>query len=591
MADKTRKKQSLLGGAMVLMLSTFLVEVVGVVYKIPLTQIIGTLGRGYTGTAFNIYIPVYNIAMAGLPVAISKLVSQHLAEGKFNDVRRIFKVARNIFFLTGAVGTLVLVALASPYCRSISSPESLMSVYAIAPAVFVCCMMSTYRGYYSGLHNQTPQAVSEICEAVGKMVFGLVLSYLVTRHGFACFEAGEAVYGVVCATREDAVLAMTPWAAAASITGVTMGAVCSLVFLMLRHAIIGDRITHSELEGAPTAQSAKALRKALLTVAIPIVVSTLVMNLTTLIDSWSIQFRLQHALDIDPNTIRDMYRAALVGQEAMSNTDLKSYIYGAYEIALDFRNLIPAVTTSFGLSAIPVMSEAWTLQDHKLVKSSAESVVRLSMLISLPMGFGMAAVAQPLLVMLYGPSDSVTITAPIMAMYGVLAFVMAVSQPVINMLQGIGRADIPMKSLTIAAVVKIVVNFVLVGIPQINIKGAVIGTIAFFGVALGINLVCLLRITHVRMNFVSVFFKPLICTIICAASAWGSNRLFLRLLPSFGEGRVSSDSLACVLAILAAVIVYVIALLLTRSIAADDVKMLPKGEKICKTLEKFGFIR
>lgn len=586
-----RKKQSLLNGALVLVLATAFVEIIGVLYKIPLTELIGTMGRGYTGTAFNIYIPVYNIAMAGLPVAISKLVAQSVAEGHFNNVKKIFRIAFWLFFGAGAIGTVVLLILAYPYAKSMQAIESLPSIFMIAPAVFVCCVMATYRGYYSGLRNQNPSAISQMFEVVGKLAFGLGLAYVVQRYGMSCFEQGLPVYGVECATEAEAVMALTPYAAAASIFGVTMGAVCSLLFLVIRHKIVGDKITPEELASSPKADTGKNIAKLMFAIAVPVVVSTLVMNITNLIDSWAIQYRLQYAIDSDLSVISDMYREALSIAAKMDNVQLKSYLYGAYEIALDFRNLVPTITTTLGMSAIPVLAEAWTLKNKLMIRSSIESVMRIAMLISLPAGIGMAILSRDLLNIMYGMSDSISISATVMALYGCFTFIMAAAQPLINMLQAIGRADIPMKSVSIAAVVKVIVNFILIGIPGINIMGAIIGTFCFYLITVSVNINALIKETGVRLNYKSVFFKPLFCALMCGLAAWATTGLCKHFIPAFEYGsRVSNNTLSAIIGIVAAVIIYVLALLFTKTIVREDVKMLPKGEKICKILEKYDLI-
>ena len=586
-----RKKQSLLNGALVLVLATAFVEIIGVLYKIPLTELIGTMGRGYTGTAFNIYIPVYNIAMAGLPVAISKLVAQSVAEGHFNNVKKIFRIAFWLFFAAGSIGTIVLLILAYPYAKSMQAIESLPSIFMIAPAVFVCCVMATYRGYYSGLRNQNPSAVSQMFEVVGKLAFGLGLAYVIQRYGMSCFEQGLPVYGVECATQSEAVMALTPYAAAASIFGVTMGAVCSLLFLVIRHKIVGDKITPEELASSPKADTGKNIAKLMFAIAVPVVVSTLVMNITNLIDSWAIQYRLQYAIDSDISVISNMYQEALAIADKMTNVQLKSYLYGAYEIALDFRNLVPTITTTLGMSAIPVLAEAWTLKNKLMIRSSIESVMRIAMLISLPAGIGMAILSKDLLNIMYGMSDSISISATVMALYGCFTFIMAAAQPLINMLQAIGRADIPMKSVSIAAVVKVVINFILIGIPGINIMGAIIGTFCFYLITVSVNINALIKETGVRLNYKSVFFKPLVCALMCGFAAWATSGLCKHFIPAFEYGsRVSNSTLSAVIGIVAAVLVYVLALLFTKTIVREDVKMLPKGEKICKILEKYDLI-
>lgn len=586
-----RKKQSLLGGAMVLVIATTFVEVMGVLYKIPLTELIGAVGRGYTGTAFNLYIPIYNISLAGLPVALSKLVAQYMAEKRYNDVKKLFKTSFVLFVILGVIGTGLVMLLAYPCAKSIDSMGSLPSILMVAPAVLVCCMMSTYRGYYSGLHNQTPAAISQMCEVLGKLTFGLVGAYAVQKYAIGCFESGKAVFGVECKTMDEAVAALTPYAAAASIFGVTMGAVCSLLFLVIRHKVVGDKITKEEYTSSPLAKSGKETAKMLATIAVPIVVSTIVLNITNLIDSWSIQYRLQSAINADRGVIEGIYNEAMSLAGKMDNSQLKSYLYGAYEIALDFRNLVPTITTTLGLSAIPVLSEAWTLKDHAKIRSSVESVIRVAMLISLPVGMGMAVLSKDIIHLVYSHSSSISVSAAVMAYYGCFTFVMAGAQPLINMLQAIGRADIPMKALTIAAIVKVVVNFVLVGIPGINIIGAIIGTFCFYFISVCINLTALIRNTKVKISFKSVFFKPLMCALMSTVAAWSVSGICSNVLPAFElNSRFDTSTVSALIGIVAAVIVYILALLFTRSLVSSDIKMLPKGEKICKILEKFNLI-
>ncbi len=586
-----RKKQSLLNGALVLVVATAFVEIVGLIYKIPLTELIGTVGRGYTGTAYNIYIPIHNLALAGLPVAISKLVSQSIAQGHYNDVKKIFKIAFRLFVVAGVLGTVLLLALAYPYAKSMDNMASLPSIIVIAPAVFLCCVMATYRGYYSGLRNQNPTALSQMCEVLGKLVFGLGLAFVVQQYGIGCFKKGLPVFGTECATMDEAILALSPYAAAASIFGVTMGAACSLIFLMLRHKIVGDKITAEELANAPKAKTGKETAKMLISFAVPVVVSTLVMNITNLIDSWSIQARLQSAIDNGQTTIETIYASSLALAGKMNNTQLKSYLYGAYEIALDFRNLVPTITTTLGSSAIPVLSEAWTVKNKLMLRSSIESVARVTMLISLPAGMGMAILSEQLQQLVYGASSSISISAHVMAVYGSFTFIMAMSQPLINMLQAIGKVKITMKAVSIAAIAKVVINFVLVGIPSININGAIIGTFCFYFIAVCINLTALIKETGVKFNFNSVFFKPLFCAALCAAAAWAFTGLSEKLLPAFElNSRISTTTVSAIIGIIVAVIVYVLALLFSKSIVAEDIKMLPKGDKICKILEKHNFI-
>ena len=143
MAEKTRKNQSLLNGALILSLATLVVKVIGVIYKIPLSNMIGTVGRGYFDSAYNLYVPIYTVSMAGLPVAISNMVSKAMAKGLFRDVKIIRKVAQRLFLIVGVLGTLAMFILAYPYALSAKNMDVLPAVFVITPAIFFCCLMSS----------------------------------------------------------------------------------------------------------------------------------------------------------------------------------------------------------------------------------------------------------------------------------------------------------------------------------------------------------------------------------------------------------------------------------------------------------------
>ena len=593
---KGRKKQNLLGGAMWLVLSMVIVKVIGAVYKIPLTSILGPVGKSYYSTAYNLFIPVYSIALAGLPVAISKTVSHYVALERYRDVRNVLKASKRVFLVTGIIGTAVILAMAYPYVLSINNFNAVYAIIVIAPSVFFCCLMSAYRGYYNGLKNMIPTATSEVLEALGKLVFGLAFSKLIIAAALQNAVPGGTVFGLLVTettTHEEIMSAIYPFAAAGGIGGVTIGTVMSTLFLMLRHKLKGDSITHSELENSPEPSSVKAIAKELLTIAVPIVASTLIFNLINIIDSWSIQNRLAYLITEHGDVIQSMYSSSLANTV---RDDWKNYLYGAYETAVDFKNMIPTLTLTLGVSAIPVLSEAWTLKRKHEIKSSIESVIRVCMMIALPAGFGMAVLSKQILNILYFSSpetlSAVPISSKVMFWYGVTICFMAVSQPLTYMLQAIGKTKITVISVAVGAVLKVILNFAFISIPEINIYGAVIGTVACSLVTCVINLVALIKYCNVKINFVSTFVKPLICSLMCAASAWSGAGLLERVLSSHfaSEGLMSASNISAVIAIVIAVIVYALALLFSRSISEEDVKMMPKGEKICKVLAKFNFI-
>ena len=218
------------------------------------------------------------------------------------------------------------------------------------------------------------------------------------------------------------------------------------------------------------------------------------------------------------------------------------------------------------------------------------------MMIALPAGFGMAVLSKQILGILYFSSpetlSAVPISSKVMFWYGITICFMAVSQPLTYMLQAIGKTKITVISVAVGAVLKVILNFAFISIPEINIYGAVIGTVACYLVTCVINLVALIKYCDVKISFVSTFIKPLICSLMCAAAAWSGAGLSERVLSSHfaSEGLMSASNISAVIAIVIAVVVYVLALLFSRSVSEEDIKMMPKGEKICKVLAKFNFI-
>ncbi len=593
MAQQKRKSQSLLNGAIVLAAATILVKIIGILYKVPISNMIGTIGRGCFDSAYNLYIPIYTVSMAGLPVAVSKMVSQQVALGRFRDVRRIYKVAGRLFLLTGTVGVLLMFALAYPYAVLAKNLDALPAIIAIAPSIFFCCIMSTYRGYYNGLRNMTPTAMSEVWEAVGKVIVGLLLAWATMRYGEARFAAGLPVFGQTAATEAEALSAMYPYAAAAAALGVTGGTVVGMVYMMIRHRVRGDGLTRTELVNSPKPLAGTAIAKTLMAIAIPVVASSLVFSVTNLIDSITVQNRLDTMIQSNLPYIQSLYGDQLAASQVL-DADIAKYLYGAYTMSLDFKNLIPSITLSLGVSAIPALSAAWAVKDHKALKVSVESVLRVTLMIALPAGIGMAVLAEPILDMMYetGKSaDAVSIAAPIMAAYGYTIFLMCLSQPTTNMLQALGKTGTPLRSLTVGAVAKVIANYIFIGIPEININGAVIGTVICYTIIVLWNIAALLRTARVRVNWASVFVKPLFAAVLCGVSAFTSYGLFANILPDISRRGLSvTNVLSTGIAVIFAVFVYAVAMLLVGGIAKSDVKMLPKGEKIAKLLAKYGFL-
>lgn len=585
-----RKKQSLLNGALVLSVAVIIVKLTGVLFKLYVTQKIGYTARGYFATAYNIYTPIYSIALAGLPTAVSKLVAEKAAQGKYRDVKSLFSVSTALFALMGVLGTLIIVLLAYPYSLSIGSINALPAVLTVAPSLLFCCIMSGFRGYYQGLRNMNPSAVSQVIEAAGKLIFGFIFMNAVLFSGVEFADKIPVLNNIVTD-------ASSAYSAAAAISGVTIGSVMALVFIVIKHRFDKKTVPAELIESSPESESRKALRKQLFAIALPIAVSSLVFNLTTFIDSWTIQNRLQYVLDNNFDVVSAMYPGIMnaTGYVASQAAELKSYLFGAYDTVLEIKNIIPTFTITLGLSAIPVLSEAWIKQNKKAAGRAISSVLRITMLISLPAGLGLFTLAEEILTLIYGnntnTSPAIEYIAPILMAYGISVCFLALAQPVTNMLQAINRMDVPVKSMAIGAAVKILANFILVSIPSINIQGAVAGSFLCNLVMVFYGLIVLKKETGEKFNFKAILVKPLFCSVLSSAAAFAVNGLGNYFLDGYGINSVlTAGNISTVLAVFAAVLTYGVALLLTGTLQKSDIRMLPKGEKIAKVLEKYGLL-
>ena len=592
MSEKASKKQNVLNGAMVLVVATALVKVIGAVYKIPLTGIIGSLGRGYFASAYNIYTPIYAISMAGLPVAVSTIVSRNAALGKYRDVKQVMKITAPLFCLLGIVGTGVLLIAAKPYVNSVGSPLALYSVLAIAPSVLFCCIMSTYRGYYEGLRNMYPTAISQVIESLGKLVFGLSLSYGVINYAHKQIELTGEVFGKVIETDGDKAIIYAV-AAAAAIFGVTLGTVIGAIFTILRHRIKKDGISKEMIAGSPLASPKKFTLKEIISISVPAAISSLVLNVTNFIDTWMIQNRLEGVVEKSFDTIMNLYGDS-VNAAGIARENIHTFLYGAYDTTLDFKNLVPTVLMTLGVSAIPIVSAAVAQKDFKTVSSTVNTVFRTTMLIALPAGAGFFALAQPILTVFYNGTENqsgIAVAAPVLALYGLILPLLTVSSPLTNMLQAIGRADVPAKALALGCVFKVGLNYLLIGIPEINIKGAVFGTACFYVICIMYNYSVLRKETGVRIEIKTVIIKPLISALLCGGAAWGSYKVLSSVL-TFGDmsSMLNGRTLSCVISIGVAVLVYGVSVLLLKTLVKEDILMLPKGEKIAEILAKYKLI-
>lgn len=548
------KKQGFLLSSAILLVTVTITKVFGLVFKIPLASMLGGTGMAYFSCAYSIFMPIYAISVTGLPSAVSKMVSENVAFGRYQNIQKIRRVAMVSFSIIGVLFSVLLMALAKPLTSSVIHSEgSYISVLIISPCIYFGAVISVYRGYFEGMRNMMPTAASEIIEATVKMSAGLLLSFKAMKHFSSEFETYGTVLGKICHSAEDAAAAALPLIAAAAILGVTLSAAACALYLFIIYRIKGDGITKMMLSENKTVQGSKEIFKKMIILIIPIAIGSVITNLTSLIDLGSIIRYIKKSIDENPSYIVQSYYSVICNGVRLA--ELPNFIYGSYTgMAITIFNIVPAFTAMFGKSALPNVSECWAKKDFISIDKSIHSVLCASMYIGVPAGLGISFLSKPILMFLYSSRpDEVLVSCKPLTWLGIGIIFLSISIPVFALLQAIGKPEIPLKILIGGVIIKLVGNFILIPIPQLNISGAAISTnFCYLYIAI-FSLIALLKQTKTKLSIMLVIFYPLIGGLICAISArYSYNFINFHL----------NSRLSLVISIVIGVIFYIFTLLL-----------------------------
>lgn len=594
--EKGIEQQSFLQGAMILTISIVIVKIIGMLFKVMFANIVDGVGNGIFNSAYELYNVIFTVASAGFPIALSRMVSEYVSKKRYKDVRKLHEISIPFFLITGVVCFLIMVALSGLYAKMIGNDGVRLPVIALSPIVLFGCLMSIYRGYFEGMRYMVPTAVSEIIEVSGKLIVGLSLSYLVNYLGTKEYREHHTLFGTPVESQSVFQQVLASYTVSAAFIGVAFGSFCAFLFLLVKYRITHGGITKSQLGNAPKSQTKKFLFKKLAFTAIPIGLGSFVMSIASTIDSVLVNYRIVSIMKSGHgNVLKGMYSFLLPKHEnlflknELGEYSIQVFLFGCYGYALTFLMLVTAVTQVFGQSAMPSLTAAWTVKDKKLIKSNINTILKVTLLVTLPAGIGLSLLAKPLLTLLYGVRVEVDIATYVLQVMGISSIFIATSTPICSMLQAIGRVDMPLKLYTVGMLIKIAINYTLVGIPQINIQGAAVGSlIAYLFVSVaGVYIIA--KDTKVIPDFSKILIKPLISALCCGVAAYLVNSVVLRILPEHASSLVMRFSV--VPSLIVAMIVYFAMLILTKGITAEDLSEMPGGNKLAKLLAKYRLLR
>lgn len=567
-------------GAAVLVIAHLVVKIIGACFKIPLANILHETGMAYFSRAYNLYAAIFVMATAGLPVAVSKMVSESLAKKNYAESKKILHSAVFLLTIIGAIGTAVLFFGARLLCSG--SPGSYLSIVTISPALLFIAILSAFRGYFQGHSNMFPTAYSEVIEAVSKLVIGLLGAYLL-------MSVSSEV------------------AAAGAISGVTIGGLLALLFLVYFYF---KNKNSTPLTDATKSRKKSTIIAQLLLIAVPITIGAAVMSLTNVIDTFMINFRLS-SITVDESiykTLTEFFgvssKDVVLGKNITSSA--ADVMYGSYSgYAMSLFNLPPSIVTSISMSIVPAISAALAIKDRAQAKLLTESSVRITTMFALPCAVGLSVLSTPILVCLYNNARAESSLA-LLSLSIIFVCIVSVTT---SILQASGKVFIPVIHMLIGGVVKAVSNYFLIAVPSLNIGGAPISTFICYFVIAALNIAAVKRVIKSDFNLKDFVIKPLLSAVIMGTVVFSLYNLVALVLgcpeislkvnfleeimpptPVLSAVRLKTI-IALGISIIAGVVAYIISMGVFRGFFEDDIKMLPKGSKICRLMKKIKLLK
>ncbi len=518
------KSGNFLSGVISLSLSAVIVKIIGLVYKIPMLRLLGSEGMGYFNSAYEIYALLCTISTAGLPVAMSVMISR--CEGREGAVERIFKISMRLFLTLGIIGTALMLAVSYPFACFLGNDKSFYSILAISPTLFFICAVSAYRGYFQGMSRMMPTAISQMIEAAGKLILGILFASVALYAGLET----EAV-------------------AACAVLGLLLGSAISAFYLLIlkRRNSNGISIVRLERESG--------IIKELLRTAIPVTLSAAVISLTKMIDMTMLLRRLQSI--------------GYSSEEAFS-------VYGSYTtLAVPLFALAPALVSSVAVPLIPRLSRAIAERNLDAQTETVNDGIRLTCMIAMPIGAGLSLFSKEILELIFkGQTEAIEMSAPLLSILGFSVTLSCLITVGNSVLQAYGHPSIPVISMTVGTLCKTALAFILIGNRGINAAGAPIST---FFCDLVINIVNFSYICKYAPGEIKVgktLVRPFVASTAAVAVA--------KLLYGIAETKYGEGSVLTLAAIAVAALIYALLCIILGVIDKNDFEKLPFASRARK---------
>ncbi len=533
-------ENNFLKGAAVLGTAGLIVKIIGAIYRIPLTNLIGTEGIGYFQPAYQVYNLLLVISLAGFPTAVARLVSEKMALENPQGAHQIFRLSMRVILVISVVSSLTVLVFAKGIAQAIGYPGTYYSLLGLVPALLIVPIMSVYRGYFQGMQNMIPTALSQVLEQLVRFAVGLSFAYVLLNSS-PQKAAGGASFGA------------------------SAGGIAGLILILFIYAKQRKNI-HERIDTAEnnTLEEPRRVIRKLLAIAIPITLGASIVPFMGLIDAKLVSMRL-----------------AQIGYSVIEITDLYGQLSGTAQTFINFPQVF---SIAIAMSLVPSISNAYTRRDKEALNQTTDLGMRTSLIIGLPSAFGLYILAEPIIKLFYpalGPEKHKSV-GQLLAILAISVVFLTVVQSLTAILQAVDKQRIPVKNLAIGAIVKIVLTYILVGIPSLNVKGAALSTIAAYLTAATLNYWDINKYTEVKVKLLRIAFRPLIASSIMGVVVY--------TVYHSGAGIIGAK-LSALIAILVGVVVYFVALPITGTINKKDMDLLPKGEKLYQLMNKLKLMK
>ena len=527
--EKT-KGSSYLKQASILVAAGLIVRFIGFLYRLPLTALWGDTGNAIYSAGYQVYNFLLILSSAGLPAAIGKMVSERMALGEYENAHRVFRVALIGCGTLSAIFMVGLWVLAEWISVTICKiPDSYYALMTLAPTILIVGIMSVFRGYFQGMNTMVPTAISQIVEQIFNAVASVVLAYLLVRHSVALASAGGTA-------------------------GTGIGALAGLLVMFVTYTkerpMLFEKIRQT---GQGQRETPGQIGKTLVCTAFPIILGTAIYSITNLADMSMVMERLL---------------------TAGFSSDEAEILYGQLQGKYVVLTTMPvAISTAMATAAVPTIAASAVLKDTAAVRRKINMAVKIAMVISIPAAVGMGVLAHQILLMLFPTSAE---GGELLTVGSISILFLALSQIVTGTLQGIGKVHVPAINAAFGAVVKIVLNYVLIVIPAINVQGAVISTIACYAVASLLNLWALKKAVGFWPDLVGALVKPAIAAAVMGVVCYGAYQVLSGL----------GNTPATLLTIAVSIVVYAVVLLKSKGLSEEEIQSMPMGNRLVGLCKK-----